>query len=209
MESEKRRKIEQDVPNQDSVQFEVKEGVDIVVINEDRGNFSPMFLFSTETVTFSQTSGLGQLDVADGTAETILSTYYFNQIKSHWEPIVERVELVVDMKRVKNQYLQVVRLEKPLNINVSVYLSGVINDFLKLWEKSTLRAQAFQKKIKEGNDSVFLSTSFRQGRSAAQSHLNQNNVLLMDKVEASADIVSPFALRNLTDRTIVVQLRSD
>lgn len=40
--------------------FEILDGVDIVVINEDKGNFTPMFLFTTEKVLFNQVSGLGQ-----------------------------------------------------------------------------------------------------------------------------------------------------
>ena len=36
----------------------MENGLDIVVINEDKGNFIPMFLFSTEKVLFNQNSGL-------------------------------------------------------------------------------------------------------------------------------------------------------
>ena len=51
-ESDKLRKIEQDVPDQNSISFSIKNGIDIVIINEDLGNFTPLFLFSAETLSF-------------------------------------------------------------------------------------------------------------------------------------------------------------
>ena len=38
--------------------FLVEGGADIVIINEDGGNFVPMFLLSCETINFNQQSGL-------------------------------------------------------------------------------------------------------------------------------------------------------
>lgn len=75
--------------------------------------------------------------------DTILAAHYFNADKSHWEPIIERNELVVNMKRVKKKNIQIIKIDQPLNINFSVYLSGVIHDFMQLWEKSSKRAERF------------------------------------------------------------------
>ena len=111
LDSIKQHKIEQDLPNQDSCSFEVQNGVDVVVINEDRGNFTPMFLFTTEKVLFNQVSGLGQQDVTDGSLDTILAAHYFNADKSHWEPIIERNKIVVNMKRVKKKNIQGIKLD--------------------------------------------------------------------------------------------------
>ena len=52
-ESEKQRKKEQDIPSEDSIEFVIENGADIVIINEDRGNFVPLFLFSCEQVSFN------------------------------------------------------------------------------------------------------------------------------------------------------------
>jgi len=57
-ESDKQRKIEQDVPPESTIEFSLDQGADIVIINEDKGNFVPMFLFSCESVVFFQNSGL-------------------------------------------------------------------------------------------------------------------------------------------------------
>lgn len=52
-ESEKQSKSEQDVPTESIIRFKLDQGADIVIINEDKGNFVPLFLFSCEDVTFS------------------------------------------------------------------------------------------------------------------------------------------------------------
>ena len=87
-------------------------------------------------------------------------------------------------------------------MNVSVYLGGVINDFLKLWENSTKKAKNFQKQMAKGQESVLRSTDFL-ARSRTSLMGNQN-VMLMDTAMASVDCVTPYAIRNLTDRTIKV-----
>ena len=51
-ESDIQRKLEQDIPSEDSMYFMVEQGADIVIINEDRGNFIPMFLFSCDKVIY-------------------------------------------------------------------------------------------------------------------------------------------------------------
>ena len=40
--------MEQDIPSEDSIDFKLEQGADIVIINEDKGNFVPMFLLSCE-----------------------------------------------------------------------------------------------------------------------------------------------------------------
>jgi hypothetical protein len=89
-ESDKIRQKEQDVVPEDVIEFILDQGADIVIINEDKGNFVPMFLFSTESVTFNQNSGLQQQDRSDGYADTKCSLYYFNAQKGYWEPAIER-----------------------------------------------------------------------------------------------------------------------
>ena len=60
-----------------------------MIINEDRGNFVPMFLMSCEEVAYQQTSGQNEQDKSDGNADTKCSLYYFNAKKGHWEPAIE------------------------------------------------------------------------------------------------------------------------
>ena len=76
--SDKLRKIQQDIPNQDSISFVVTNGVDVVVINEEKGTFTPLFLLSAETINYELTSGLNMLDMAEGSVETRCSVHYFN-----------------------------------------------------------------------------------------------------------------------------------
>ena len=52
-ESDKQRKLEQDIIPENSMEFKLLEGADIVIINEDKGNFVPLFLFSCESVNFT------------------------------------------------------------------------------------------------------------------------------------------------------------
>ena len=118
----------------------MEQGADIVIINEDRGNFIPMFLVSCEEVNYVWSSGMQQQDRADGSTETRCSLYYFNASKGYWEPAVEHFGVAVNLSRVGKVSVQNVKLPDPININVSVYLAAVINDFRKLWEKSTKRA---------------------------------------------------------------------
>ena len=99
-ESDKRRKLEQNIPSEDTMEFKVELGADIVIINEDRGNFIPMFLFSCEEVHYVSTSGMQQQDKADGTAETKCSFYYFNAAKGYWEPAIDRFSVAVNLSRV-------------------------------------------------------------------------------------------------------------
>ena len=87
----------------DTIEFEIQDGVDIVIISEDKGNFSPLFLFTTEKMHFNQNSGIDHKDSAEGNIETIISSHYFNAEKSNWEPIIERIELIVEMKREKQK----------------------------------------------------------------------------------------------------------
>ena len=42
-----------DIPSLDTIEFEIQDGVDIVIISEDKGNFSPLFLFTTEKMHFN------------------------------------------------------------------------------------------------------------------------------------------------------------
>lgn len=142
-EAEKKRQVEQDIVSEDSMHFTVERGADIVIINEDGGNFVPMFLMSCETINFNQQSGLRQVDNMDGEADTKCSLYYFNSEKGYWEPAIERFTINVLLKRVGKLNSQTILLPDPLNINISVHLGGVIHLFLKLWEKSTKRAKVF------------------------------------------------------------------
>ena len=163
-ESEKQRKKEQDIPSEDSIEFVIENGADIVIINEDRGNFVPLFLFSCEQVSFHQNSGINQMDKMDGTADTKCSVYYFNSTKGYWEPAVESFSIWINLSRVGKVNTQVVRLPEPININISVRFGSVVNDFLKLWEKSTKRAKSFQKKMQKGQESMLRTSSiFRTG----------------------------------------------
>lgn len=77
-ESDKLRKIEQDIPNQDSISFVVTNGVDVVIINEEKGTFTPLFLLSAETINYDNTSGLNMTDMAEGSVDTKCSLHYFN-----------------------------------------------------------------------------------------------------------------------------------
>lgn len=173
-----------------------------MIINEDKGNFVPMFLVSCEQLVFNQTSGVSQADRSDGSAETKCSLYYFNSTKGYWEPAIERFSVLVNLEQAGKVYTQNVKLLDPININISVKLGGVINDFLHLWEKSTKRAKSFQDKMAKGWESA-LRQSASFSRSRTQLLANQN-VMLMDTAEAIVDCVTPYAIRNLTDRTIKV-----
>ena len=54
-EKEKEIKIQKKadgVPDEVRIDFKMTEGADIVIINEDKGNFVPMFLFQCEDVSF-------------------------------------------------------------------------------------------------------------------------------------------------------------
>ena len=46
------------MPTESSISFKVDQGADIVIINEDKGNFVPLFLFSCEDVMFTQNGGI-------------------------------------------------------------------------------------------------------------------------------------------------------
>jgi len=72
-----------------------------------------------------------------------------------------------------------VQLNDPLNINVSVDLGGVINDFLKLWEKSRRRAELFQKKMALGNETALKNSVSHNYKSRESMMINQD-VMLMD-----------------------------
>lgn len=161
-----------------------------------------MFLFSCEKLTFHQTSGVNQADKSDGNADTRCSLYYFNAAKGYWEPAIERFSIVVLLQRAGKMNIQNVKLLDPINVNVSVYLGGVINDFLKLWENSTKKALLFQKKMAKGHESVLRATDapFRSRTFL----MGSQNVMLMDTAEALVDCVTPYAIRNLTDRSIKV-----
>lgn len=80
--------------------FTLNEGADIVIINEDKGNFVPMFLFSCEKLVYINNSGLNQADKSDGNADTKCSLYYFNSTKGYWEPAIERFSVVTVLKRI-------------------------------------------------------------------------------------------------------------
>ena len=69
-ESDVQRQLEQDIPPEDSMSFVVQHGADVVIINEDRGNFVPMFLISCDKVAYTQNSGLNQEDRADGNVDS-------------------------------------------------------------------------------------------------------------------------------------------
>ena len=109
-ESDKQRQIEQDVPSEDSIDFNLQQGADIVIINEDKGNFVPMFLLSCEKVTFHQSSGLNQANKSDGNANTMCSLYYFNASKGYWEPAIERFGIDVVLQSVGKKNIQTVKL---------------------------------------------------------------------------------------------------
>ena len=98
----------------------MEQGADIVIINEDRGNFIPMFLVSCEEVNYNWSSGVHQQDKADGTADTRCSFYYFNASKGYWEPAIEHFGVAVHLERLGNKSVQTVKLPDPININVSV-----------------------------------------------------------------------------------------
>lgn len=69
-------------------------------------------------------------------------------------------------------------IRDPINVNVSVNLSVVINDFMKLWEKSQKRSKLFQQKMASGLESAFNRSSvMTKSRETLQ---NFGNVMLMD-----------------------------
>ena len=69
-------------------------------------------------------------------------------------------------------------IRDPINVNVSVNLSVVINDFMKLWEKSQKRSKLFQQKMAAGHESDFNRSSvMTRSRETLQ---NFGNVMLMD-----------------------------
>ena len=79
--------------------------------------------------------------------ETQLSVFYFNNVKGHWEPCLEPFSLSMAMKSIgKKSTLELV-LSDPINVNLSVHLGSVINDFVRLWDKSAKRAKRFQLKM--------------------------------------------------------------
>ena len=74
-----------------------------MIINEDKGNFAPMFLMSCEEVAYQQTSGQNEQDKSDGNADTKCSLYYFNAKKGHWEPAIEAFSVSVQLQRILKQ----------------------------------------------------------------------------------------------------------
>ena len=118
-----------------------------MIINEDKGNFVPMFLFQCEDVAFCQTSGTNEIDASEGALGTQCSIHYFNSEKGYWEPAFERFSVTVELSQQGKVSKQVITLPDPLNINISIYLGAVINNFLKRWEKSKKRARIFQKRM--------------------------------------------------------------
>ena len=102
----------------------------------------------------------------------------------------------------KKQTSQLIKINDPININVSVNLGRVINDFMKLWEKSTKRSKLFQKKMAAGNEALFQRSS--QMIRSRETMMRQDNVMLMDTQEALTDFVTPYAIKNITDRTLKV-----
>lgn len=65
-ELEKDVSVPKEIPSLDSINFEIQDGVDIVVINEEKGNFTPLFLFTTEKMHFNQDAGKDHQDMSDG-----------------------------------------------------------------------------------------------------------------------------------------------
>ena len=54
----------------------------------------------------------------------------------------------------------------------------------------------------QGNESALRSSMMIKGR---ETMMANENVMLMDTEEATADFVTPYAIRNLTERTISVK----
>ena len=144
----------QDIPVEGSIDFKLDRGADIVIINEEKGNFVPLFLFSCENVLFVQHSGIGQTDKSEATADTSCSLYYFNAEKGYWEPAVERFTVAVKLDSANGVSTQTVKLPDPLSVNVSVGLGAAASDLLRLWEVSKRRAKVFQKKIQSGSETA-------------------------------------------------------
>lgn len=119
------------------------EGADVVLINEDKGNFVPMFLFQCEDISFKLASGQNEEEQSKGALDTQLSVHYFNKKKGYWEPAVERFSVAVEFGKVEKVSSNSVKLLEPLNINVSINLGSVVHDLLKLWEKSKKKARVF------------------------------------------------------------------
>lgn len=76
--ADKKRKMEQDIPTELILDFICDKGADIVIINEERGNFVPLILLSASTITFAQNSGLEEQDRSEGNCETRAAIFYYN-----------------------------------------------------------------------------------------------------------------------------------
>lgn len=109
--------------------FVCDKGADIVIINEEKGNFVPLILLSASTITFAQNSGLEEQDRSEGNCETKAAIFYYNPQIGQWEPAIERFSIQVLLESEHKTYTQAVRMNTPININVSVEFAGVLSDF--------------------------------------------------------------------------------
>ena len=68
------------------------DGAELVIINEEKGNFVPLFMTKVEGIKFSMADGVIE-DTMEFYGDTGFSVYYFNQNSGYWEPAVEPVLL--------------------------------------------------------------------------------------------------------------------
>ena len=78
----------------------ISEGAELVIINEEKGNFVPLFMTKIDRITFTMSEGHVE-EQMDSYGDTGFSVYYFNQASGYWEPAVEPVLLT--LKLIKNQ----------------------------------------------------------------------------------------------------------
>lgn len=102
----------------------------------------------------------------------------------------------------------------PFNINASVDLARSLSEFQRLWNESKKKSLKFAKKIKAGHKSVMQQSMQIINKMTSKGgfttkRLGGAGIMFMEEEESGQDIVSPYAIRNLTDRTIKVYSLAD
>ena len=138
---------------------------------------------------------------------------YYNTSSGYWEPAVESFTLMFKLAAHKKRAVQSVRFLTPLNLNVSTDLAGCLSEFQRLWNESKKKAAKFAKRVAAGHKSVLQQSMLVQKMTSKGAGTSKRpgaaGIMFMDEEETDQDIVSPYAIRNLTDRPIKVYSLAD
>jgi hypothetical protein len=98
-------------------------------------------------------------------------------------------------------------------MNVSTDLAGCLSEFQRLWNESRKKAAKFAKRVAAGHKSVMQQSMLVHKMTSkgafTSKRLGNAGIMFMDEAETNQDIVSPYAIRNLTDRPIKVYSLAD